>query len=1167
MIRHRWCTVHIVLAGLLWLGGSVASAQTTTPAGQGAAPVAQSTAGLVRPETVALRKAAAQTRLEALERLLLSAEEAEMMRAMLEQQLRVLTALEAAFQRRAAYTAQLDSLPRRVEALNAERRTLAARPPRHFAEVTEQLRLDHEAQLQATRAELDGVRKELTAGELRLVNIPKDIEQSITDLTQSEKELLAARSDATKATEEKSLLLARAELWDLRQQLQQAEIDMLEAEREWLTKQGPLLDAQLGLAQTRYAVLQQDLEVIKTTLSKAFSKASTELASSEEEIVRQLQQTTDPTQVMLLKVQLETIKLRKRTMDYHHQLTTLGEQVSEQERRNAYEKQEAEHLASLVEKYVSGERIAQRLQAAFTRLRREQARHGAESTKAVEVDLDALTDQELDLEEQLYDFDNHVERRLRDLTSALRTFTPPQREAQLTKARQGLEEQKATLREQQQTLRALVQEQTKLLTLRRGYTRLLEEGDLFVLTKLFWLRDGQTLGARVFQDARTGAIVTAKRLEAAFRAELALFPRRQQGTVRFWLLAVSLGLVLPWAALWANTRLRRLCASLLATDRQHGSVGRRGGGALLLIVQTAIWPAYIALLAWVWPHVIMAGHSVLNLELPLMTSLQLSALVLWLGILGRALCRHQGWRYPSGDIAPEAPQEVQQDVAVRQALRRTITVACVATLLLLIPRYTLLHAPGGPEAVAGSLALARVCFTAFQVVLLVLVGMVGRRQSRLMTALLARSRRVNGLLWRNWPLLYIVLLVAIGTAFVLDVLGYHYASRTLWFRLGQALLVILVVVWMHHKLNGLIDRLAPQQRPRSGRAFESLPPNLWALLDKGRPFLRVGLLCSGLLVLAHVYGIRQGLFGILDSVPLLEVGRNREGQVLWLTLQDVVGAVLIVASTVVFVRYLPSICEALLFPRIRWDAGLRYTFLTLSRYALLFVALWWSLSVVHLNWSSIQWIIAAVSVGVGFGLQEVVSNFVSGLILLLERPIRVDDIITVGDQTGVVKHITIRATAIQNADNQTVIVPNKDFIAQRVTNWTLGDTYIRLVLPVGVAYGSDTDLVKRLLTETVSSHPRVLTTPPPTVLLHAFGAHALQWEVSCFVPRPQDRPTTAHDLLLQIEQTFRQQGIVMPFPQQDIHLRSADAALVIQPAGNGYSGVAAHAEEPAHGVP
>jgi potassium efflux system protein len=1128
--------------------------------------VAPSVAGLVRPETVALRKAAAQTQLEALERLLLSPEEAEALRATLEQHLKVLTALEAAFQKRTAYAAQLGSLPRQVEALNAERRALAAHPPQRFAEVTEQLRLDHEAQLQATRAELDGLRKELTAGELRLANIPKDIEQRLTDLAQSEKDILTARNDATKATEQKSLLQAHAELLDLRQQLQQAEMDMLEAEREWLTKQGPLRDAQLGLAQTRYAVLQQELEAIKTALGKVISKESTELASSEEEIARQLQQTTDPTEVMLLKVQLETIKLRQSIADSRQQLSAIGDQVSEQEKRNEREKQEAAHLASLVEKYASGERIAQRLQAAFTRLRREQARHGAASVRTMEVDLDRLSDQELDLEEQLYDFDNRADMRLRDLTLALQTLTPAQREVQFAKVRKVVDEQKAALREQQQTLRALVQEQTKLLTLRRGYTRLLEEGDQFVLTKLFWLRDGQMLGERVLQDAGTGAMVTAKRLEATFRAELSLLPHGQQGTVRFWLLVVFIGVGLPLVAVWATTRLRHLVASLLARDMQHGLVGTRGGVALLLVVQTGIWPAYIALVAWAWPHVIMAGRSVLNLELPLMVSFQLSALVLWGGVLGRALCRYQVWWQPSGGIVPEAHQEIQQRIEVCQELQRTIAVACVATLLLLVPRYILLNAPGGPEAVTGSLALARLCFTAFQVVPLVMVGIVCRRGSRLMTAVLARSRQVHGLLWRHWPLLYLVLLAAMSTALVLDVLGYHYASRTLWLRLGQALLVILVLVWIDHQIKALIDRLALQQPPQGRRAFEPLPPNLWALLEKGRPFIRIGLVLSGLLVLEHVYGIRQGLLGLLDSISLLEVGQNRDGQILWLTLQDVVEAGLILTSIVVFVRHLPGICAALLFPHVRWDAGVRYAFLMLGRYVLIFLALWWSLSVVHMSWSSIQWIVAAVSVGVGFGLQEIVSNFMSGLILLLERPVRVDDIVTVGDQSGVVKRITIRATAIQNADNQTVLIPNKEFIVQRVTNWTLGDTHVRLVLSVGVAYGSDLDLVKRLLTETVSSHPRVLTTPAPMVLLHAFGDHALQWEISCFVPRPQDRPTTAHDLLLQIEQTFHQQGIVMPFPQQDIHLRSADAALVIQSQGNGYSGVAAHAEQTARGV-
>ena len=271
--------------------------------------------------------------------------------------------------------------------------------------------------MQSTRAELDGLRKELAAGEFRLGTIAKEIEQRVIARTQIEKDLLAARNEVANATEQSPLLLERLELLDLRQQLQQAEIDMLEVEREWLTKQGPLRDAQLGLAQTRYAVLQQDLETIKTALGQVISQESVTLTSTEEDIARRLLRTTDPAEMLMLKVQLETIKLRQSTADYRQQVNLLGDQISAQEKRNEREQQEAEHLASLVKKYARGERIAQRLQAAFTRLRREQAQHDAEQTKAMEVDLDALTGQELVLDEQLYEFDHSTETRLRDVPS------------------------------------------------------------------------------------------------------------------------------------------------------------------------------------------------------------------------------------------------------------------------------------------------------------------------------------------------------------------------------------------------------------------------------------------------------------------------------------------------------------------------------------------------------------------------------------------------------------------------------------------------------------------------------------------------------------------------------------------------------------------------------
>jgi hypothetical protein len=616
VIPHYRFAVHLLVVGLLWLGVNMALAQTPTPDGQTPAPAVsvQGIEGRVRPETVATVRDAVQKRLERLEDLLLSQEEAAAVKGTLDQQVKVLSALEVAFHKRVTYTTQLENLSRQVEQLNAERQALAARPPRHFSAVNESLRLDYEAQLQSTRAELDGLRKELAAGELRLRSIPRDIEQRVTNRTQIEKDLLAAQNEAAQATEQEPVRLARVELLDLRQQLQQAEIDMLETEHEWLTKKGPLRDAQLGLAQTRYAVLQQELEAIKTALGQAISQESVTLTNSEEDIARQLRQTTDPIDLLILKVKFETLKLRQGTADYRQQINAINDQISEQEKRNTREQQEAEHLASLVEKYGSGERIAQRLQAAFTRLRREQVRHDAEHMKAMEVDLDALTGQDLDLEEHLYEFDHTSETRVRDMTIAMRTLTPAQREVQLARVRKVLEEQKAALREQRKVLTDLLQEQTKLLTLRREYKRLLDESDQFILTKLFWLRDGQKMGSRVVQDAVAGAMVTARRVQASFRAELALLPL--DGAVRFWVLVAFVGVGLPWVALWGTTRLRPCIASFLGSESTQEVWGTRSRVAALIVVQTAIWPAYIMFVAWAWPRLILIGRSMLDLELP-----------------------------------------------------------------------------------------------------------------------------------------------------------------------------------------------------------------------------------------------------------------------------------------------------------------------------------------------------------------------------------------------------------------------------------------------------------------------------------------------------------------------------------------------------------------------
>jgi potassium efflux system protein len=196
-----------------------------------------------------------------------------------------------------------------------------------------------------------------------------------------------------------------------------------------------------------------------------------------------------------------------------------------------------------------------------------------------------------------------------------------------------------------------------------------------------------------------------------------------------------------------------------------------------------------------------------------------------------------------------------------------------------------------------------------------------------------------------------------------------------------------------------------------------------------------------------------------------------------------------------------------------------------------------------MEWSKIQWLVAALSVGLGFGLQEIVANFVSGLILLFERPIRIGDLVTLNNVTGTVSKINIRATTLIDPDHKEVVVPNKTFITQQLINWTLSDQITRIQIPVGIAYGSDCDKAESLLLEVARNHPSVLRDPEPVALFLGFGASSLDFELRVYVGQLSDRLNLTHDLNMEINRRFAEEEINIAFPQLDVHLHRASKGI------------------------
>ena len=227
---------------------------------------------------------------------------------------------------------------------------------------------------------------------------------------------------------------------------------------------------------------------------------------------------------------------------------------------------------------------------------------------------------------------------------------------------------------------------------------------------------------------------------------------------------------------------------------------------------------------------------------------------------------------------------------------------------------------------------------------------------------------------------------------------------------------------------------------------------------------------------------------------------STEDRLVAITLADLFRSVLIGLLTLALIRALPAVLEATLFRKV--GPGERYAYSTIVKYTVILVGLAIAFDAIGIGWSSIQWLVAAVGLGLGFGLQEIFANFISGLIILFERPIRVGDTVSVGEVSGTVSRIRIRATWITAFDRKELIVPNKEFVTGRLINWTLSDAILRVSIPVGIAYGSDTDRAIEVLKQVARDSRRVLRDPPPEVLFLSFGDSSLSFEVRVFVHSP-----------------------------------------------------------------
>jgi potassium efflux system protein len=378
---------------------------------------------------------------------------------------------------------------------------------------------------------------------------------------------------------------------------------------------------------------------------------------------------------------------------------------------------------------------------------------------------------------------------------------------------------------------------------------------------------------------------------------------------------------------------------------------------------------------------------------------------------------------------------------------------------------------------------------------------------------------------------------------------------SLWLALGLIVCHQLIEQWLIQAgrrlaIQEALKRRAAAQAAEEGR--ESAVPgakevsgliaepavDLTVLSAESRKLLDTLVAIAGFIGLCLVWADVLPAFRIFDEFSLWHYSAAVDGQTkqVPVTVADAGLAVLIGIITLAAIRHFPALFEIVLLKHLGMTPGGRYTATTLSRYAIGGIGSVLVLGFLGFSWAQIQWLVAALGVGIGFGLQEIVANFISGLIILFERPIRVGDVVTIGNTDGVVTRIRIRATTIRDFNRKELLVPNKEFISGRLLNWSLSDPVTRILLPVGVAYGSDVQKAMVLMVGAAAENPMVLGDPKPIATFDGFGDNALLLTLRCFIGSVDERLPATSDLHKAIDHKFREAGLSIAFPQRDIHL-------------------------------
>jgi len=616
--------------------------------------------------------------------------------------------------------------------------------------------------------------------------------------------------------------------------------------------------------------------------------------------------------------------------------------------------------------------------------------------------------------------------------------------------------------------------------------------------------------------------------------------------------------------IWLTTpRFLRLLREASETVSKPGkdSMGRTAGALVATAALTVRWPVTL----WFAGLVIASPDNAPDFSKAIASGLNAAAVIVLTLESLRQLARRNGL----------AEKHFRWHARSLTLLKRHVTWLTV----VLTPTFFVVSTLEAQTTETAKGSVGRLAFVIAFLAIALFVQRVLRPAGAILRPVL--QRRPTSWLHRLRHVWYVVALAVPVSLVIAAVLGYYYTAlylgtrfiRTVWLFFGLMVMRALVDRWLllqtrRRAIAEARERAAQRRQQQEGESATTGEQDVFtipeekldvaAINKQTLQLVRMTLTIVGIAALWGIWADALPALGILRGVTLWtitqqasETVQNAAGgtqvrdftETIPITLANLGLAGLVALITIVAVKNIPGFLEITILPRLPIDAGVRFAATAITRYAITVVGVVVAFAQIGLGWSKVQWLVAAMTVGLGFGLQEIFANLVSGLMLLFERPIRIGDTVTVGDISGTVTRIRTRATTIVGWDRKELIIPNKEFITGKVVNWTLSDTVIRLIVSVGIAYGSNTRLAREVLKRIVDEHPNVLAEPAPRVIFMGFGDSTLNFDARVYIGSIDHYLSTLDEINEAIDQEFRKAGIEIAFPQRDIHVRSIRDAL------------------------